>query len=136
MTVKEHLQDIEIIDMFIASKKRERNEVLQDATSISSALGKDGAGTGGVSDRVGNYVFKLCAIDEEIDRLVKDRERRIILIKSLDRPLEVKVLYKKYVEYAKYPSLSVIADELGYSHEHIRETHSNALKKLKIPNCI
>lgn len=133
MTVKEYLQYIEILDIFIASKKRERNEVLQDATSISSALGKDGAGTGGVSDRVGNYVFKLCAIDDELDRLVKDRENRINLIKSLDRPLEVKVLYKKYVEYSIYPSLSVIADEMGYTYEHIRTTHSSALKKLKIP---
>lgn len=136
MTVKEYLQYIEILDIFIASKKRERNEVLQDATSISSALGKEGAGSSGVSDKVGRYALKLSAIDEDIDRLVKDRERRINLIKSLDKPLEAKVLYKKYVEYAKYPSLSVIADELGYSHEHIRETHSNALKKLKIPNCI
>ena len=133
MTVKEYLQYIEILDIFIASKKRERNEVLQDATSISSALGKDGAGTGGVSDRVGNYVFKLCAIDDELDRLVKDRENRINLIKSLEKTLEVKVLYKKYVEYSIYPSLSVIADETGYTPQYITQIHGEALRKLKIP---
>lgn len=133
MTVKEYLQYIEILDMFIESKMRERNEVLQDATSISSALGKENAGASGVSDKVGRFVLKLSAIDDELDRLVKDKEKRINLIKSLEKPLEVKVLYKKYVEYSKYPSLSAIADEMGYTHEHIRETHSNALKRLKIP---
>ncbi len=133
MSVKEYLQKIEILDMFIESKKQERCKVLQDATSIASALGKEQAGASGVSDKVGQFILKLSAIDDEIDRLVKDREKRIDLIKSLKKPIAVKVMYMRYVEYSKYPLLSVIADELGYSHEHIRETHSNALKMLKIP---
>lgn len=134
MTVKEYLQQIELYDMFIESKKRERNELLAEATSIASALGKEQTqGAGGVSDKVGRYAIKLATIDENIDRIMRDREERIELIKTLDKPLEVKVLYKRYVEYRTYPSLSVIADETGYTYEHIRETHSNALKKLKIP---
>lgn len=133
MTVKEYLQYIEVIDIFIATKKRERCEVLEDATSIASALGKENAGASGVSDKVGRYVLKLSAIDDEIDRLNKQKEERINLIKSLEKPLEVKVLYKKYVEYADYPSLSVIADETGYTPQYITQIHGEALRKLKIP---
>jgi DNA-directed RNA polymerase sigma subunit (sigma70/sigma32) len=133
ITVKEYLQHIEVLDMFIATKKRERKEVLQDATSIASALGKDGAGTGGVSDRVGNYVFKMCAIDDEIESLNKQREERINAIKSLDKPMEIKVLYKRYVEYNEHPTLSVIADEMGYTPQYITQIHGEALRKLKIP---
>lgn len=133
MSVKEYLQYIELLDIFIESKKRERCEVLQDATSISSTLGKDNAGASGVSDKVGRYVLKLSAIDDEIDRLNKQKEERIDLIKSLEKPLEVKVLYKKYVEYADYPSLSVIADETGYTPQYITQIHGEALRKLKIP---
>lgn len=133
MTVKEYLQYIEVIDIFIATKKRERCEVLEDATSIASALGKENAGASGVSDKVGRYVLKLSAIDDEIDRLNKQKEERIDLIKSLEKPLEVKVLYKKYVEYADYPSLSVIADETGYTPQYITQIHGEALRRLKIP---
>ena len=133
MSVKEYLQYIEILDIFIESKKRERCEVLQDATSIASALGKENAGASGVSDKVGRYALKLSAIDEDIDRMTKDRETRIDLIKSLEKPLEVKVLYKRYVEYTTYPSLSVIADETGYTPQYITQIHGEALRKLKIP---
>ena len=134
MTVKEYLQQIELYDMFIESKKRERNELLCEATSIASALGKEQTqGAGGVSDKVGRYAINLATLDEDIDRLTKDREKRVELIKSLEKPLEVKILYKRYVDYSIYPSLSVIADETGYTPQYITQIHGEALRKMRIP---
>ena len=134
MTVKEYLQQIELYDMYIADKKQEREDLWREATGIGSALGKEQIqGAGGVSDKVGRYAIRLTRLDEDIDRLRAKREKRIELIKSLDKPLEVKVLYMRYVEYRDYPSLSVIAEEIGYSHQYITSIHGVALKKLKIP---
>ena len=133
MTVKEYLQQIELFDMFIDSKKKERQDTFLEATGINSALGKEQTQGGGVSDRVGRYAIKLAKLDTEIDELNAKREKRIDLIKSLEKPLQVKVLYKRYVEYNKYSSLSVIAEEIGYAPQYIVDVHGKALRKLRIP---
>ncbi len=134
MTVKEYLLQIELFDMFIESKKKERQDTFKTATAIGSALGREHTrGGSGVSDKIERYALELATLDSEINELNAKREKRIGLIKSLRKPLEVKVLYKRYVEYSKYPSLSAVANEMGYSPQYIVEIHSKALSKLKMP---
>ena len=131
MSAKAYLQKIEILDMFIESKRAERDSVWREAIGVSSALGGDTHASSGVSDRVGRFALRLSTLDEEITEMLKDREERINAIKSLEKPIEVKVLYKRYVEYTLFTSLQMIADDMGYSHEHIREVHSQALRKIQ-----
>lgn len=133
MTAKEYLQKIRTYDILINGEKKERQKIWQEATSISSPLGKEPVQGGGtVSDKVGNFAIKLAVIDAKIEKYTAEKDKRIALIATLEKPLELSVCYKLYVEYVKYPTLAAIADELCYSYQYIKEVHGEALKKLEI----
>lgn len=132
MTIKEYLQEVELLDERIKNKQVELYQLWCLATSITSAPDKEPIQNSGVSDKVGNTVAKITALSEEInqmiDHFIDEKEKRIKLIETLDNALEYTVLHKHYIQYKTF---TLIAEEMGYSYDYILEVHPKALKKLE-----
>lgn len=128
---KRYLEQIKWLDVKINDKISERESYWSLATKVTPTLSHAPAGTG-TSDKVGNIVAKIVALDEEINTQMNefvDLKHKIIReIEQLDNEKYRCVLYKKYVEYK---DLSVIACEMCYEYKSLLNMHGYALKAFK-----
>jgi DNA-directed RNA polymerase specialized sigma subunit len=127
---KEYLQQLRRLDIQIMQMK-DQQEMLR-ATLLSATNPEDEHVSGGRlpgDTSVVNLVDKLDRQSREINRLlaefIEQRLRIIQEIHSLENPLHVQILFKRYVEYKK---LDQIAEEMHYSYVHIIRLHGQALK--------
>lgn len=128
--VKEYLSEIKILDKIIKDKQGELQELFCIATSITAPTDRDPVqSTGQHSDKVVNGVLMIAEKQEEISRLIAEREKRIKLIRCLKKPIEYDVIYGHYVLGL---SLADLAEELHYTYQYIILIHGRALKKLNI----
>lgn len=132
MTAKQYLSQIEILDKRIQNKLSEEYQLRSLATNISVSNNSERVQTSGSGDRVGNIVAKIVDVQSEIDQIVDDYLKQkadvIHTIESVSVPNFYQLLFKKYVEYK---SLNDISEEMGYSLQHVKRLHSQALNEVK-----
>lgn len=132
MTAKEYLQQLYKADVIINQRIQEKADI---RARISSIGGFDytkervqtslPAGAGYERE-----IVKLIDLENEIDCLIDtyvDLKHKIIgEIHNLKKPDHIKLLYKKYVEQKR---LEVIAVEMNYTYQYIKELHGYALQE-------
>lgn len=132
MTAKQYLSQIEILDKKIQNKLSEEYQLKTLATNITISNTSDRVQTSGDKDRVGSIVAKLMDTQKETARLINDFiDKRDEIIKTIESASSVgkyDLLFKRYVQYK---SLSDISDEMGYSLQHIKRLHGQALEEVK-----
>lgn len=132
MTAKERLSQIEKQTAIINNIEKEIKRLQENAKAVSSPNYSTGGGN--ISESGGKY--KL--IDSSLDLLLKlfnayDKENRIRFeiigeIHQLDNAKYIRLLYKRYAEFKKF---SVIAREMNYDENYIKDLHSKALKEFE-----
>ena len=67
-------------------------------------------------------------INREIDKFVDDRHKMINQIQGLQNAKHIEILYKRYVEFKRF---EIIAVEMDYTYQYIRELHGYALQEFE-----
>lgn len=133
MDIKEYLNQIQRYEKVINNKLEEIEHLKSLATSISaSAYGIERVQTSGSQDKIGDTIAKLVDAQRELaDNVVElmDKKQKLIdIIESVKNPQYYDFLYKRYVEGKK---LTVIADEMKYNEEYIKQFHGKAVNYVK-----
>lgn len=124
MTAKEYLGQIRLFDVRIRDLKAEYEGLLSlPGCDYSTAKVQ----TSIRGDTIGDIVSKREEIEQEINRIIFLRDKRLKLFDSLTDVLQYQVLYERYVRNKK---IIDIADNLGYCERHIHAIHSKGLKEL------
>lgn len=122
------------MDDCIGQNQEMLDELRQMASGIDSIdYSKQRVKTGAPArSPVEDIVMKLHevshALMKEIAEYVNLKQLIVSQIRSLENEVYSRVLYKRYV---KYKPLDIIADEMGYSHSHLRHLHGWALKEFE-----
>ena len=138
---KQILQQFGEIDNYINDLQEELNSWWVRATAVSpviSDLPKGGNSDGTKIERAVERLVKIeQQINEETDELYKLRYRIISAIKALPDLRERRVLYLAYIgktDGKGYKRLKLwqIANEMGYSIDHINRLHGLGLKHINL----
>lgn len=126
-TPKEYLRQLRTAEIKIEQKEEELERLKSSLESIST--GTDGERVQTTPrDRISEEVTHIVDLEEEINAdlgaLLMLRNKIINEIQSMDNPVYINILYKRYVQYK---SLEEIAVEMSYSYVHIRRLHGYAL---------
>lgn len=131
MTAKEYLQRLESLDIKIKQKKREL-EMLRTETACVNGIDYTKTRVQTSKNLGAAYesaIEKIIEIEEEISREIKEyiheMHKIINLIHKLKDKRYISLLYKRYVEFKQ---LEVIAKEMGYAYEWVRELHGQAVQ--------
>ena len=138
---KQILQQFGEIDNYINDLQEELNSWWVRATAVSpviSDLPKGGNSDGTKTERAVERLVKIeQQINKETDELYKLRYKIISAIKSLPDLRERRVLYLAYIgktDGKGYKRLKLwqIANEMGYSIDHINRLHGLGLKHINL----
>lgn len=125
---KEYLKQVETFDAKIQQKKIELDSLKGNAIGLGAFdYSKEKVQTSAsesISGKIAKYVDFERELQEDIVRFAELKHRVINQIHSLNNPIYMKILFKKYIEYK---GLKEISEELGYSYDHIRRVHGWAL---------
>jgi hypothetical protein len=125
---KEYLKQVETLDAKIQQKKIELDSLKGNAIGLGAFdYSKEKVQTSAsesISGKIAKYVDFERELQEDIVRFAELKHRVINQIHSLNNPIYMKILFKKYIEYK---GLKEISEELGYSYDHIRRVHGWAL---------
>lgn len=129
MTAKQYLSRIEKLDMLIESKKDELNSFRDTLPALPSQnLSEERVQTSPQKDAsFTRSIERAMEMEATIDKYRDERDRIISKIYKLDKLLQIKILYKRYV---RYESLNSISKELKYSYGAIKNTHRRALSEM------
>ncbi|RHV78168.1 hypothetical protein DXB01_10010 [Clostridium sp. OF10-22XD] len=118
---KEYLKQVETLDAKIQQKKIELDSLKGNAIGLGAFdYSKEKVQTSAsesISGKIAKYVDFERELQEDIVRFAELKHRVINQIHSLNNPIYMKILFKKYIEYK---GLKEISEELGYSYDHIR----------------
>lgn len=132
MTTREYLEQVRDYKRKIENKISEEYQLRMLATSLSSFSMGEKVQTSGAKDHVGDTIVKIADLQQEIAKDISEmsdiQQEVSSTINSLDNSLYSQLLHKKYVEYK---SLVTVADEMGYSIQHIRSCHLKAIEAVR-----
>lgn len=127
-TPKEYLRQLKTISVKIEQKEDELERLKAMAEGISANIESERVQTT-PRERISEDVARIADLKEEINRdigkLLILRNKIINEIQSLDNPVYIDILYKRYVEYK---TLEEIAVEMSYSYTRLRHLHGRALQ--------
>lgn len=133
MTAKEYLQQLQKVDMVIGQMLQEKVELQAALTNISSPdMSQERVQGGKLPGETGysQKIIRLVDLETEIDNLISDysslRYKIICQIHDLPDIRYAGVLHKRYVENKK---LEIIAVEMNYTYQYIKELHKCALQE-------
>lgn len=133
MSVQQYLQQIKVLDTKI-KQKQEQYKRLEERASSPSGIRYDKVvtQTSKTGDRLEKLVLQYVnlgkEIEEEILKFELTKQAIINQIQSLNEDRYINVLFKRYVEYKSY---ELIAVEMSYSFDYVKELHRNALNFFK-----
>lgn len=134
MDVKTRLQRLQLLDTVINQKLRELESLKALSTCVA---GFDTSRERVQSSSSGEAAFvtpvlRIIALEQEInaeiDTFVDEKHSTIRLIQKLDNPLQMDVLYRRYVEYQSFER---IAAEMTIAPQHAFVLHRKGLKALE-----
>ena len=126
---KEYLSQIRRLNTMIEQKQKERDS-LRDIDGVSGIdMSKDPVQTSpNGSAPFERTIERILTLEDEIDKLIAEyitkRNRIIEEIHALDNTNYIELLFKRYVECK---SFELIAVEMNYTYDWIREMHGHAL---------
>lgn len=129
MRAKEYLSQIRIKNAMINVWIQEKEELWQRMMSLNSPR-YDGVSVQSTKDpdRYGNMMARISQkeekINQEIDDLVKAKEKIMGEIREITDERFVEILMRRYVSCQK---LEDIAREMHYAHGWVRQLHGQAL---------
>lgn len=126
-TPKEYLRQLRTAEIKIEQKEEELERLKSSLESISTGTDSERVQTT-PRDKVSEDVPQMVDLKREIESDIKEllilKNKIINEIQSMDNPVYINILYKRYVQYK---SLEEIAVEMSYSYVHIRRLHGYAL---------
>lgn len=134
MDVKTRLQRLQLLDTVINQKLRELESLKALSTCVAGFdTSRERVQTSGSGDApFVTPVLRIIAleqeIDAEIDTFVDEKHKIIQVIQRLDSPLQMEVLYRRYVEYQSFER---IAAEMNIAPQHAFVLHRKGLKALE-----
>ncbi len=133
---KEYLNRAYLLDKLIKSKERERAELKELLTSISSQDFSSPVVSSSGEKNNANFVKILDEISELDDKLNKEINNYLNvkkeigeLIDSVEDPNERLLLRLRHIDFKSWAK---IAEELGYSERQAFRIYRQALEKIKI----
>ena len=129
MNAKQYLNQLRTLASVIRARKGQLERLRAEQTFISAvSYDADRVQTSGNTDPM-RGVDRLLSLEQEIAQKVEAAERirsRIIdEIESLQNPLYVTILIKRYVEGLNFEK---IADQMRYSYMYVIHLHGEALQ--------
>lgn len=132
MKAKDYLKQLELLDTKINQKMQQVSELRQMAQASGAIDYSKDRVQSSPSDSLSNAVIRYVTLEEEIDKQIDhfvDMKNLIInQIQGLQNVDHVKLLFKRYVEFKR---LEVIAVEMNYTYQYIRELHGYALAEFQ-----
>lgn len=134
MDVKTRLQRLQLLDTVINQKLRELESLKALSTCVAGFdTSRERVQTSGSGDApFVTPVLRIIALEEEInkeiDAFVDEKHKIIQVIQRLDSPLQMEVLYRRYVEYQSFER---IAAEMNVVQQHAFVLHRKGLKALE-----
>ena len=130
MNAKQYLNQLRTLESVIRARKGQLELLREEQTFISAvSYDSDKVQTSGNTDPM-RGVDRLLSLEQEITQKVEAAERirsRIIdEIESLQNPLYVTILIKRYVEGLNFEK---IADQMRYSYMYVIHLHGEALQE-------
>ena len=137
MTAKEYLRQIKNLEIKIAQRRLERDQLIADAMGNGSPrLTVDKVQSSAAGDQMGDKLADAADIQHEIEwlinKLVADRHRIIGEIHTLTDARYIQILYLHYVEGKKLEDVAEIMIKPNgkpYSYDHIASLHGMALQE-------
>ena len=130
-TPKEYLRQLRTAEIKIEQKEEELERLKSSLESISTGTDSERVQTT-PRDRLSEEVPIIADLKEEIKSDIKAllilKNKIINEIQSMDNPIYINILYKRYVQYK---SLEEIAVETSYSYRWIKHLHGIALQEFK-----
>ena len=115
----------------IEQKEEELERLKSSLESISAGTDSERVQTT-PRDRLSEGITRIVDLEEEINSdlgaLLMFRNKIINEIQSMDNPIYINILYKRYVQYK---SLEEIAVEMNYSYRQILRLHGLALQEFE-----
>ena len=136
MTAKEYLSQYRNMELKIASKEKELEDLRAKLEGCSSKQ-MDGMprSSGGSADPIGDAVTKIVAmqmeINEEIDRCIDLRREITARVDKLDNETYASLLRYRYVMMMKWEE---IAGTMNYGIDNIFKLHGQALQEFERTN--
>lgn len=135
MTAKEYLSQIEKQTAIINNLNNEIKRLLENAKTVSAPnYSAELSSYGNTLDIIEKYQMKDSSIDLSLKlyetRIKADRKRCEIIgeIHQLDNANYIKLLYKRYAEFKNF---RIIAKEMNYDENYVRDIHAKALKEFE-----
>lgn len=130
-TPKEYLRQLRTAEIKIEQKEEELERLKSSLESISTGTDSERVQTT-PRDKVSEDVPQMVDLKREIESDIKEllilKNKIINEIQSMDNPVYINILYKRYVQYK---SLEEIAVEMSYSYTRLRHLHGRALQGFK-----
>ena len=127
-TPKEYLRQLRTAEIKIEQKEEELERLKSSLESISAGTDSERVQTT-PRDRLSEEVPIIADLKEEIKSDIKAllilKNKIINEIQSMDNPVYINILYKRYVQYK---SLEEIAVEMSYSYRQIKRLHGISLQ--------
>ena len=130
-TPKEYLRQLRTAEIKIEQKEEELERLKSSLESISTGTDGERVQTtprAKVSEDVPQMVDLKREIESDIKELLILKNKIINEIQSMDNPVYINILYKRYVQYK---SLEEIEVEMSYSYHWIKHLHGIALQEFK-----
>lgn len=130
-TPKEYLRQLRTAEIKIEQKEEELERLKSSLESISTGTDSERVQTT-PRDKVSEDVPQMVDLKREIESDIKEllilKNKIINEIQSMDNPVYINILYKRYVQYK---SLEEIAVEMSYVYVHTRRLHGLALQAFR-----
>ena len=127
-TPKEYLRQLRTAEIKIEQKEEELERLKSSLESISTGTDSERVQTT-PRDKVLEDVPQMVDLKREIESDIKEllilKNKIINEIQSMDNPVYINILYKRYVQYK---SLEEIAVEMSYSYRQIKRLHGISLQ--------
>ena len=130
VNTQRYLCQIKILDTKIKQKQEQYNQLYESAHSVGAVrYDREPVQTSKTNDAIERSIIRYLKLEEEIKdetlNFQKTKHKIINEIQELDDYRFINLLYKKYVEYKP---MNMIAEEMCYSYDYVKELHRNSLK--------
>ena len=133
MTSRDYFNQAYSLDQRINSEIEQVSRLHELATKATSTLSDMPISSTRNTQRMENIIVKIVdlenEINDEIDRLVDLKADIMRIIKNVDDVEEQTLLELRYLCFKSWKE---IADDMGYSTQHIYRLHANAIERLTV----
>lgn len=143
MNIQRYLYQVKILDTKIKQKQEQYKQLYESVHSVGAVrYDKELTQTSRTGDALEKSVIRYLEVEEEIKNetinFQEIKHKIINEIQELDDDRFINLLYKKYIQFKNY---DVIADEMNYSYDYVKELHRNSIKAFEekhptISHCI